>query len=132
MKTLGQLARYGIVGIASNGLLYAIYLVLTGTGMGHKVAATIVYGLGVLQAFSFNKAWTFRHHGALSMSFCRYLVAYGLGYLLNIAGLIVLVDSRGYPHQLAQGMMIFVVAAFLFFLQKWWVFPPGRRAPNAT
>ena len=132
MKTLGQLTRYGIVGIASNGVLYIIYLALTGAGVGHKLAATIAYGLGVLQAFLLNKAWTFKNHDTLGPSFYRYLAAYVLGYVINIAGLIALADSGGYPHQLAQGIMILVVASFLFAAQKWWVFSPRRGAPNAT
>jgi putative flippase GtrA len=53
----------------------------------------------------------------------RYVTAYALGYLLNLAALFVLVDRLNFPHQIVQGVMILVVACFLFVLQRQWVFP---------
>ena len=127
MKLHWQVIRYGIVGLASNGVLYAGYLLLTAVGVGSKTAMTILYAVGVMQTFLFNRRWTFGYGGGVSGSFVRYVVTYGLGYLLNLAALALLVDGFAYPHQLVQGVMIFVVAAFLFLLQKRWVFPEADR-----
>ncbi|MDO5674707.1 MAG: hypothetical protein Q4G66_07305 [bacterium] len=46
-----QGARYIIVGVVSNAVLYACFIVLTGVGVGHKTAMTILYVAGVLQTF---------------------------------------------------------------------------------
>lgn len=124
MHTGVQFLRFGVVGLVSNALLFLVYLALTELGIGHKAAMSAVYLLGVVQTFVFNKKWSFRHSGGVSGAFIRYLIAYGLGYLVNLAVLVVLVDSFRFPHQIVQGIMILVLAVLLFLAQKYWVFPP--------
>jgi putative flippase GtrA len=117
-----QLVRYALVGVASNVLCYLIYLGLTGLGMPPKLAMTILYGVGVLQTFVFNKRWTFEYAGGQRTVFYRYCAAYGSGYLINLGVLFMLVDRLGYPHQVIQGFMILSLAIYLFLAQKFWVF----------
>jgi uncharacterized membrane protein (GlpM family) len=50
------------------------------------------------------------------------VVAYASGYVLNLAGLWILVEAVNLSHALAQGAIIFAVAAYLFVLQKFWIF----------
>ncbi|AUB83522.1 GtrA family protein [Candidatus Thiodictyon syntrophicum] len=123
-QTIGQFFRYGIVGVLSNAVGYLLYLGMTGVGIGPKVAMTLLYAIGVAQTFVFNKRWTFRHQGHLSIAFVRYIAAYGFGYFLNLFGLLLLVDHMGLPHQLVQGAMILTLAVMLFLAQKFWVFKP--------
>jgi putative flippase GtrA len=127
---LWRFFRYAVVGVCSNAVLYGIYLLETRSGLGHELAATIVYGLGVLQTFIFNRRWTFKDEGLIGPSFRRYVSVYLLGYVLNLAGLIALVDWGGYPHQLAEGIMIIVVALLLFALQSRWVFQHKDGTPD--
>jgi putative flippase GtrA len=122
MKIHKQFIRYAIVGLASNAIAYLIYIALTRVGLGPKVTMSLLYGLGVLQTFIFNKRWTFKHGGAHGLVFIRYCVTYGLGYVVNLVALLVLVDQQGYPHEIVQGVMIFALAVMLFLLQKYWVF----------
>lgn len=117
-----QLIRYAIVGLGSNILLYLAYLLLTHLGLGHKTAMTLLYGLGVLQTFLFNRRWTFGHRGNIHGTFIRYAFIYLLGYLVNFCGLYIFVDVLGFQHQLIQGMLIIVVALSVFVLQRSWVF----------
>ncbi|MDC6166121.1 GtrA family protein [Paucibacter sp. XJ19-41] len=128
MSTRRQLLRYGIVGLSSNALGYLLYLGLTALGLGPKLAMSLLYLVGVLQTFVFNRRWTFGHGGGHGPAFGRYLAAYGLGYLLNLAVLYLLVDRWGQPHAIVQAVMIFVLAGLLFVLQKFWVF----RVPAST
>lgn len=121
-STLGQFVRFGLVGLASNGLLYAAYLVFTNTGMGPKLAMSLLYATGVIQTFLFNKRWSFRHGGAHGPAFARYCLAYGLGYLINLFGLYLFIDLMHYPHWLTQGAMIIIVSMFIFLAQKKFVF----------
>lgn len=120
--TFWQLVRYGMVGLFSNAVGYVLYLLITGVGVEHKLTMTLLYLVGVLQTFFFNRRWTFRHDGTHGPAFVRYCLAYGLGYVLNLAALMILVDVLGYPHQIVQGVMVLVLAALLFVLQKYWVF----------
>jgi putative flippase GtrA len=117
-----QSLRFIIIGLASNLILYLLYLALTAFGIGHKTAMTLLYLVGTLQTFIFNKRWTFSHHGNIQQSLLRYLAAYGACYILNLALLYTFVDSLGWSHALVQGLAILIVAALLFLVQKYWVF----------
>ncbi len=126
--------RFALVGVASNAMLYLVYLGITGVGLGHKTAMTLAYVLGVLQTFLINKAWTFAHLGHNGLAFFRYLTAYGGCYLLQLFILYLFVDHLGLHHAIVQGVAICVVACLLFLLQKYWVFAitvtnPIGRAP---
>lgn len=131
MKTYIQLARYAIVGLLSNALGYLLYLAITALGMEPKLAMTLLYIIGTLQTFFFNRKWSFSHNGAFQGPFFRYVLAYAFGYLLNLAVLLILVNWAHWPHQIVQGVMIFILAAMLFLLQKYWVFAPGMRKLNS-
>lgn len=114
--------RFAIVGLASNLILYLLYLGLTFMGLGHKTTMTLLYAMGILQTFFFNKHWSFNHDGATHTALMRYIAAYVFGYILNLVVLIVMVDHWGLPHQWVQGIMILSLAAMFFLLQKFWVF----------
>lgn len=134
MSMRRQGCRFVLVGVASNALLYLAYLGITGVGLGHKTAMTLVYVLGVLQTFLVNKIWTFAHLGSNGQAFLRYLAAYGGCYLLQLTMLYLFVDQLGMYHAIVQGVAICVVACLLFMLQKYWVFAmpvmnPVGRAP---
>jgi len=122
MNTYRQIFRYGLVGLASNFILYAIYLLITSLGAGYKSAMTMVYVVGVTQTFIFNRKWTFSHEGHITHAAARYMSAYALGYLFNLFALLYFVGQLAWPHQIVQGVMIVFLAAFLFVLQKYWVF----------
>lgn len=121
-QTLTQLLRYGIVGLASNALGYLLYLGLTFMGVGPKLAMSLLYGVGVIQTFVFNKKWSFRFEGAATPALIRYVTVYGAGYVVQFVGLMVLVDQVGLPHQWVMGGLILFVAVLLFLSQKFWVF----------
>ncbi|PIQ52191.1 MAG: polysaccharide synthesis protein GtrA [Comamonadaceae bacterium CG12_big_fil_rev_8_21_14_0_65_59_15] len=118
-----QFLRYVLVGLGSNAAVYVIYLLLTGWGWNPKVAMSLLYLVGVLQTFVFNKQWSFRFNGAATPAFVRYATVYAVGYVVNLSALLLLVDQMGWPHQWVQGAMIVVVAVMLFVAQRYWVFP---------
>jgi putative flippase GtrA len=119
--------RFVAVGIASNLALYLLYLIITGLGVGYKIAMTGLYVLGIAQTFIANKTWTFAHRGEVRGSLVRYLVAYGLGYVLNLGTLLIFVDKFGLPHQLVQGLAVILVALCMFLMQRYWVFASGSQ-----
>jgi putative flippase GtrA len=125
MSAPGELVRFGAVGLLSNAALYLFYLAATGLGLGHKLAMTAAWCVGVLQGFFLNRAWTFRSRAATPAALGRYWTAYLAGYALNLGLLFALVDRAGLPHQAVQGALIVLIAPLLFLAQKFWVF----RAP---
>lgn len=131
MEVHTQFIRYALVGLASNAFIYVIYILLNRLGMGPKLAMSLLYCVGVLQTFVFNRKWAFRFGGAVTPALVRYFVAYAAGYAINLLALILLVDQAGMPHQVIQGLMIIVVAIMLFVAQRYWVFPQPKRSDLA-
>jgi putative flippase GtrA len=123
----GELARFGVVGVLSNALLYVLYLAATALGMGPKSAMTLLYCVGVAQTFVLNRQWTFGGRGDMRKALPRYGAAYAAGYALNFVLLMALVDAAGLPHQAVQAALIALIALLMFLAQKFWVF----RAPQA-
>ncbi len=117
-----QSLRFVIVGLASNLVLYLLYLTLTTFGLGHKTAMTLLYLVGTLQTFFFNQRWTFKYHGHIQKSMLRYFTVYGACYFFNLALLYTFADHFGWPHAWIQGFAIPIVATLLFLAQKYWVF----------
>jgi len=132
MKWHIQLSRYAVVGLASNAVGYLLYLLLTHFGMGYKSAMSLLYAVGVVQTFYFNRSWSFGHQGRVHGALARYVIAYALGYLLNLGLLWFAVDRLHLPHQIVQAIAIVLVAASLFLMHRYWVFaePSVRSQPT--
>ncbi len=122
--TRRQFMRYATVGLASNLLLYLAYLGLTTMGLEYKTAMSLLYVSGVLLTFIANRVWSFNHSGMAHSAFVRYVIAYVLGYLLNLGLLWLAVDHMRLPHQGVQAAAIVLVAVSLFVMHKYWVFAP--------
>ena len=126
-----QFVRFVVVGLMSNLVLYLLYLAITGIGVGSKLAMTLLYIVGALQSFLFNQRWSFGHRGRVGPAFARYVGALGMGYAVNLTGLMLFVDLLAQPHQLVQGVMVLVVAVMLFIAQRYWVFPQASASDAA-
>lgn len=121
-KTVCQLYRFGLVGIASNLFGYILYLLLTYCGLAPKLTVSILYPIGAVIGFLGNREWVFSHQGMVKVALVRYSLVQLLGYLINLVILTVLVNKLGYPHQLIQLLAIFIVAVFLFVASKFFIY----------
>ena len=123
-QVAAEIIRYGIVGLTVNMFGYLLYLTTTWLGIEPKMSITILYPIAILYGYFAHKRVSFsRIGGSLSASLMiKYIIVYCLGYTLNMCLLYVLHDQLGYPHQWIQVMAIFVVAVFLFFALKLFVF----------
>lgn len=117
-----QFIRYVVVGLASNGVVYLVYLALTRLGMGPKLAMSLLYAVGVLQTFVLNRKWSFQYDGAARPALIRYAFLYVAGYVMQLLALILLVDQATLPHQWVMGGLVLTMAVLLFIGQKFWVF----------
>ena len=118
--------RFGLVGFAQNGAGYLLYLLLTWLGMDPKLVVAVCYPIGVLLSYLGNKTFTFKHTGGNAGALFRFVLTYAGGYVVNLAGLYLLVDILGWPHQWVQLGFIFFLAGCFFLLQKFFVFPTKR------
>jgi putative flippase GtrA len=119
-----EIIRYGIVGLIINIFGYMLYLMVTWLGIDPKMSITILYPLAILYGYFAHKRVSFsRVQGIQKISrLIRYIIVYCCGYTVNLGLLYVLHDLLGYPHQWIQIISIFVVAVFLFFALKLFVF----------
>jgi putative flippase GtrA len=117
-----QLLRYAIVGVVSNALGYMVYLLLTQAGIAPKMTVTLLYITTAALAFFGNRRLTFQSRSRFLGPALRYVIAHGIGYVINLALLAVFADRLGVPHQWVQLAAIFVVAGFMFFALRWFVF----------
>ena len=79
-----------IFGTILFAILYFIYLAVRSFVLGYKTAMTLLYTIGILLTFLFNRCWTFDHQGLSTKDFIRYISVYGLGYVFNLATLFLL------------------------------------------
>ena len=117
-----QFIKYSIVGLISNGVAFAAYLILVKFGFDHKLAMSVVYLLATLQSFLLNKNWTFNNKNKSQYVFLKYFALYLSGYFINLIILIVAVDFFNYSHKWIQGSSIIIIALLLYAGQKYWVF----------
>lgn len=131
-SSIKQLIRYGFVGIISNLTGYLVYLLATYYGTTPKITMSFLYAIGATLGFLGNRKFTFAHKGNILGSGLRYLLAHFIGYLINLALLIILVDKLGYAHQWIQAIAIFIVAIFLFLAFKFFVFTQTDLSNTST
>lgn len=121
-RTIGQLARYGALGVAINLALYAVYLILTEIGLAPIAAATVCFLLGIPISLTIHRRFTFRTDEISIGRRVLFASGYIMGYFLQIGGLYLLYRIAGLPHQAAQFVAMVIVALFLFCFQKFLVF----------
>jgi putative flippase GtrA len=127
-----QLARYAVVGVASNLAGYLAYLLLTWLNVGPKLAMSLVYITGASVGYFGNRQWTFAHKGKVTSTLLKYGLAHCSGYALNFLLLYIFVDKMFFPHQAVQAVAIFIVAGLLFVMFKKSVFSPISDAPGTV
>jgi putative flippase GtrA len=127
--TLGQVVRYGVVGVLNNLLGYLIYLLITWLWLDPKVAVTLMYPIGAVTSYFGHARYSFAYSGRPSNGIARYAISHVIGYGANIGMIYVFSDRLGYPHQLVQAAAIVAVAGILYLLFRYFVFP-NRPVPS--
>lgn len=122
VATLGQVLRYGVVGVLNNLLGYLIYLVVTWLWLDPKLAVTLMYPIGAVTAYFGHARYSFAYSGRTSHGIVRYAGAHLIGYGANIGMLYLFSDRLGYPHQMVQAVAIVAVAGVLYILFRHFVF----------
>ena len=126
-KTFHQFCTYALIGIVTNVLGFAAYLILTYVWGAPKLTMTALYVFGVSIGFFANRRFTFEQGGSIAVTGVRYLLAQSLGYLLNLVFLLLFVDWLHFPHQIVQAISIVVVAIFLFVVLQFFVFSSSSK-----
>ena len=121
--SIKQFLKYGLVGVFQNVVGYCVYLFLTWVGIDPIIVVAICYPLGMYISFLGNKKYTFRASDSKRQGkIIRYLISHIIAYTINISSLYFFSDVLGYSHQVVQFFCIIIIAFFLFFSFKYFVF----------
>ena len=126
-----QLILFGVVGVVTNVIGYLLYLLVTSAGLTPKLTMSFLYVVGSVLGFVGNRHLTFQRSGETFSAGIRYAIAYFLGYLINVAILIIFVDHLEFDHRIVQGIAILIIAVLLFVLLRTFVFPSPNRSARA-
>ncbi|MEM0937012.1 MAG: GtrA family protein [Pseudomonadota bacterium] len=104
--------RYAVVGVATNALLYALFVILFWAGIGPVVAAALCYGLGISLSYLLNRSWSFGSAASHGRDLPRFLLSYGIGFLATLVFIALL--SRVMPPEIAQILNIGLTAIVIY------------------
>ncbi|MCP9888708.1 GtrA family protein [Cyanobium sp. ATX 6A2] len=118
-----QLARYGIVGLASNGLAYGFYLLITFLGVAPEATAAGIYLVGASSSYLGNYKWTFASKRSHASALPKFVAVHILGFSVQLLLISYLYRNIGLRHQLAQLVTVGCVSIILFLSFKYYVYP---------
>lgn len=123
-KTVGQVVRFGIVGVSLALLYSAIYWYLATYFMAPMLAVVIAFLVAVSIGFVLHSRWSFRGHGKREdrQLKVKFLTVQTGGFLLNEAFTWLLTGPLEGPIWWPLVPAIFVTPAATFFVNRQWVF----------
>ncbi len=122
-QELARLARYVMVGIATNCFALGVYYALTfGLAIEPKAALTLAALAAFGPAYAANRSWTFRATTRHAVSLWRYAAGYLASFVFQAAFLWLGVDALGLPHQYVVLVGLGLATVFFFLLQRIWIF----------
>jgi putative flippase GtrA len=122
---LGQFVRFGVVGAANTALTLATYAVLVALHAPVPLAGAIGWGVGAVNGFVLNRAWTFRGSARGAVPAARYAAVALLGSGLDATLLAIAVGEEHLPRLAAEVAALPPVTLLTFVLCRGWVFAPA-------
>jgi putative flippase GtrA len=130
MPLILQFVKFGIVGVSNTLISFAVYtLLLKVFGVWYVAASGIGFGVGAVNGFLWNRAWTFRGHVGDALTPVRWFVVQSCGLLLDLGLVYVLVDGVGLDELVGQALTTAIVTVLTFFVNRAWTF--GGHTPAA-
>jgi len=123
-QMLGQMLRFGAVGLFSTFVYAAVYWPLGEFLISPMGAVPIAFGVAVCIGYVLHSRWSFRGHGQqrTPRTQAKFVFVQGLGLLLNWAFTWELTVRMGGPTWWPLVPALLVTPAVTFGLNRWWVF----------
>jgi dolichol-phosphate mannosyltransferase len=122
-----ELAKFLLVGLSGYVVNLAVFTFsLKVLGVHHIAAATIAFGVAVMNNFWWNRHWTFAAGGGhAGFQAARFFTVSALAFLIQIALLELLITAAGLPKVAAQALSLVLATPVNFIGNKLWSFRLG-------
>ena len=117
-----QLVRFGLVGATNTALTLAAYAGLVALHAPVPLAGAVGWGVGAVNGFLLNRAWTFRGAARGAIPAARYATVALGGSALNAALLALAVSDEHLPRLAGELAALPPVTLLTFALCRGWVF----------
>jgi dolichol-phosphate mannosyltransferase len=119
-----ELAKFCAVGLSGYVVNLAVFTFsLKVIGVHHLAAATIAFGIAVMNNFWWNRHWTFgAGEGHAGFQAARFFAVSVGAFLIQIAMLEILISVAGLPKVLSQALSLIAAMPFNFIGNKMWSF----------
>lgn len=122
---LGEIARFGSVGLAATAVHAGVYAVLVSSGAaaGPQASNLIAFAVAFVVSFLGHHNFTFRNSGrSAGGAAARFLVVALAGYALNAGFVALTTGALAEPPLVAVLFMLFVTPVVTYVLSKLWAF----------
>lgn len=123
-ELIGQLVRFGLVGLGSTLLYAAVYWPLATFVMWPVLAVVIAFAVAVTVGFFLHSRWSFKGHARdeKGRTKVQFLAVQTAGMLMNAAFTWIAVDLMHGPTWWPLVPAVLVTPFLTFALNRWWVF----------
>lgn len=123
LDEVATLARFALVGLATNGLGFMVYVLLTNHLMTPLVTLSILYPLSIIVSYKSHRRLSFKKPSSGNTrrfsSFAKGQIAC---YFLNLAVLYIFVELFGFSHLVVQAATVIMIGTLLFLINRIYVF----------
>lgn len=128
-----QIVKYGLVGIANTALTTAVIYILLYLFLNKEdessssllllsIINIIGYLVGLINSFILNRCWTFQSKTDWKSSFARFLLAFGICFLLQLVVVLCCNHIQLASPYVCQLIGIVVYSGLNFVLNKYYTF----------
>lgn len=123
-SAVGQIGRFSFAGIVNTAIGYAIIFAGLALGFSPYASNLTGYMVGLCSSFLLNKYFVFWARGSRRMQAGRFLIAFGIAYVANLALLHACLRAGvgNFAAQVVAGVPYFAV---MYVLLRLWVFRNG-------
>ena len=121
--------RFLCVGVINTFFgLSIIYSLKWFFGLNDVYSNLIGYICGIILSYTLNSQWTFKHQGAHTQAFLKFIVVVGIAYLINLWIVLTAINTFEINSYIAQAMGIPGYTLTTYLLSKFFVFSQAERA----
>jgi len=122
----GYLSRYVGSGMLNTVLGWSLIFLLMGFGVSPVWANFCGYMAGLIFGFLLNRNFVFHSKNSVAKESSRYIVAFGISFILNLLALQTCLETLNWNQNIAQAVAAVTYSGFMYVLTRYLVFNTKR------